>query len=264
MGIKWTSEHLEILEREYPKGGFRAVQKFLPERTQSTIRAKAAYLQLRVENHAPHVRQEATEFIDAAIKRAYLNGKPDLMKLAKSLNRTRAWIKWRAMNLGISKAASGAPTGPWLPEEDALLEDCLDREYSIATIQKKFKTAGYRRTLSAIVNRVRTRGLRFSRDWWNVSDVARAFNVDEHVPMKWVADGKLKAVKSRGPAMDHLPIECEERTSWKIKPVDLRKFMLAHPSIWDHRRMNKEILIDLLAGGADGLSVGPWGVASTH
>lgn len=260
MSEKWTKEELELLEREYPKGGIKAVRPLFPNRTTTALKGKALYLQLRVEGRSPYLRQEPTELIDAALKRAYLDGKPDLKKLARTWNRTHGWIKWRAMNLGLSKAAHGAPTGPWLPEEDSLLECCLDREYGISTIQKKFQAAGYRRTLSAVANRVRTLGLRFSRDWWNVSDVARALGIEDHSVTRWIALGKLVAEKKRGPMYDHLPVSDDSRTiMWQVKPAALRKFLLQNPQLWDHRRMKKEVLLDLLCGGEDGLTKGIWG-----
>jgi len=260
MGKKWTKEELDILEREYPKGGMKAVRSLFPDRTAMALKGKVEYLQLRVENHSNHIRQEPTDMIDAAIKRAYLNGKPDLKKLAKTWNRTHGWMKWRAMNLGLSKAAHGAPTGPWLPEENRLLENCLDNEYGISTIYKRFQAAGFRRTLSAIANRVRTLDLRFSRAWWNASDVARALEIETHSVLKWIAEGKLKAERKRCPGYDHLPIPDGSSTlMWKIKPAAVRKFLIENPQMWDHRRMRKEVLLDLLCGGDEGLARGIWG-----
>lgn len=53
----------------------------------------------------------------------------------------------------------------------------------------------------------------------------------------------------------------ERRLRYQITIPALRKFMLAHPRAWDHRRVRIEVLLDLLVGGEHGLNSGTFGEA---
>jgi hypothetical protein len=247
-GTQWTAEEMEIVIREYPLGGPTRVMPLLPHRSRDAIRGKADYLQVRIAGR-PYIRQPTTELIDGAIRRAYLAGAPDLKKLSREWNRTHGWIKWRALNLGVSRARPGTMGGPWLPEEDALLEKYVDRELGVKGLYNAFRRAGYRRSMSAILSRMETLLLRFSRSWWTAREVAQLFATDEHVVAKWIVQGKLKATKTSGQGRVRIPDPDARDRQWKIEPDAVKVFMLSHPDLWDHRKMRKEILLDVLTGG---------------
>ena len=252
----WTPAEIEILRREYPTGGSNAVRKFLPERCLRSIATKANKLQVKMPGRKSYQHQPASEWIDATLQRAYRTGKPDLKAVAKACNRTHGWVKWRAQCLGLCGRASGTPTGPWTPAEIALLDDCMEQSISITMIYQRFKAARHRRSLTAIRARIEKLSLGWNRDFWTATDVARAFGVENHRPVSWIQTKKLKAVLIRGLGHDDQPAK---ETIWRIELPDVREFMLYSPECWDHRKMNKEVLLDLLCGGEHGLITGAFG-----
>lgn len=248
--VPWTASDLAILRAEYPKGGYRAVQARLPDRSETAIRGAANREQLHVAGRT-YVKQPATEWIDAAIARAYRESPraPDVAALAKRLGRTKGWVKWRAQELGVARrgfGAEGAPGTPWTPDEDALLESLIERGLTISTIGKKLRAAGYRRSLSAVSCRVYILGLRFERDFLTASDVARLLNIDWSVVGGWIAAGHLRARRESGPSA----VEPSGKL-WRIERTALRRFLIAHPRRWDHRRVRIEILLELLCGATE-------------
>lgn len=243
----WTDEEREIMAREYPIGGYRAVHALLPHRSQNKIRAMATRMQVRVDGHT-YVKQPATEWIDAAITRAYRTAprSPDLAALAKTLGRTKGWIKWRAEVLGVRRrhvGAIGKPDMIWTPEEDALLERSLERGMTVSAIRSSFVRHGYRRSIGAILSRVHQKSLAFDRNWWTANETAQALNLDSKVVLGWIHKGVLTARRTHGPTAD--PKETQA-TIWAIDRADLRGFLARHPFAWDHRRVNIEVLLELL------------------
>lgn len=252
----WTDAEIEALRETYPQGGIGAVLARLPHLTPNSIRCKVEVLHLRMPHRAPHRKQPSTEWIDAALRREYKNGRPNLKALARTLGREHGWVKWRASVLGLCRTKSKA----WTAAEDALLERCLDKSLPVTGIHSRFKRVGLQRSAAAIASRIDLRGLSVSRSWWTANDVARALAVDAHVVLRWLEAGKLTGKRGPGPSAETAPAD-PRRWLWQIKPGDVRKFMIAHPECWDHRKLRREVLIDLLAGGETGLSAGAWGVA---
>lgn len=243
----WTAEEREILEREYPTGGFRAVQALLPHRTLNQIRAAAMRWQIQVAGRT-YVKQPTTEWIDAAIQRAYRTAEksPDLRALAKALGRTKGWVKWRAQVLGVQRPYAGAlgkPHTAWSPEEDQLLEDLLERGLTVSGIHNHFRRKGFQRSIHSILSRTYDRELGFDRAWWTARETARALNLDEGVILRWIEKGALKATRAHGPTADH---KTTTATQWAIQRQDLRRFLTQNPHAWDHRRVRIEILLEML------------------
>jgi hypothetical protein len=255
----WSPEEVAILEQFWPEGGYRVVQEHLPHRSKCSIQGRAFKLQLKIPTRTPARPQPSSDWIDAAIRREYRQGKPQLKPLGKQLDRTVGWLKWRACQLGVTRMAPGVETSPWSPEEQQYLESALERGLSATAISKGLRKLGFNRTASAIVVRIGKQGLVWSREWWTAMDVARALNVDCSVPLKWIRAGKLKAIKTHGMSATQ-----ELQSQWKVKPADVRRMMLNHPELWDHRRMNQEILLDLLCGGKYGLTEGAFGAGAVH
>lgn len=246
--IPWTREELDILSAVYPAGGMRAAREALPHRSDGSIKGKANGLLLCKSGYHYRKGQAATEWIDAQIKREYRSGHPDLKTLAARIDRTYAWTKHRARKLGV---ANGLPNTCWTAEEDRLLKEGLEAGNVLDTLYRKFRAAGYRRSLNGIRLRVDTLGLSWSRDW-TALDVARLFDIDSKSVLRWIGEGWLPAEQGRGPSCSDKIDGGVTRLLYRIKPVNVRKFMLQHPHRWDHRRMHKEVLIDLLCGKNDG------------
>jgi len=69
--------------------------------------------------------------------------------------------------------------------------------------------------------------------------------MDSHAVLRWIDLGWLRATRQQGPG-SVLNVTELQRVMYSVKPDDVRRFMLAHPEKWDHRRMKKEVLLDLL------------------
>lgn len=258
--VPWTDRETEIVKAVYPTGGYAAVAAAILaecgiERSVNSMRGAVKREKLRRVGRT-YIQQPTNPDIDACIERAYRNGKPDVHALARRLGRTHGWTKWRARELGVAK---GLPDTVWTAAEEALLESLAERGYTVSVMYRKFRAAGYKRTLTAIRQRVGRMGLSFERDFWNASDVGKAFGRDGKDVLRWIEKGWLKAKQGRGPSVDDLP-PLERKLMWQVKPAHLRDFMLRYPHEWDHRRMQKEVLLDVLCGDRHGLNNGGLGV----
>ena len=149
----WQDWEINALKAAWPKGGLAAAQAALPQRSKNSIKGKARALRLRVAGRMPHRRQESSEWIDAAIKRAYRQPKPELKRLARELDREVGWLKWRAGVLGVRRVAE-QPWRRWTEAEIDLLRDGIERGYALSTLHRRLRQAGFQRSLSAVADRV--------------------------------------------------------------------------------------------------------------
>ena len=242
----WTREELELLIEAWPKGGLKAARLALPHRRDAALQGKAFALCLHVQKRKTYVRYQPSELVDAAIKKAYRNAMPDLNTLSAQIGRPKGWIKYRAGVLGVRRIMVGGGA-VWLEDEDAIINECIELGLSINTMHKRLRTAGFNRSLSAINARMCRLELCINRNWWTASDVAKLLGADEHVVVRHINAGLLKAERRGGNRrLSDAPAEMK---MWAITPDNLRSFMLEHPGRWDHRRMQKETLLDLLCQG---------------
>lgn len=246
--VRWTREELDIIEAAWRRGGMKAAQAALPHRSPSSLRGKAYALTAHMDGRAPYRKTspEDWEWIDAALRRAYRDGKPDLVQLAAQLQRPRGMLKSRACYLGLAKIAG--TDRRWTAEEDALLQDLVGRGHAVRTIHKRMAKAGHPRSLSAITSRVSiSNGLSWDRDFLTAADVANLFGVDGKTALGWLRAGQLKGKRGTGPSS--LREVTDERLLWQVRYDDITAFMLAYPGYWDHRKMHQEVLLDLLRPG---------------
>lgn len=241
--IRWTREELDLLSSEWPKGGLRRVRPLFPHRNDKSLQGRASMLGLRIEARRKKHKYEPSEFIDAAIKREYSTGKrPDLKSLAERTGRPRGWLKYRAAVLGVhSEWFNGRA---WMPEEDVILDAGIDAGASISAIRKRLERAGWSRSISSIASRIEKRKLGYSRPWMSMNETADLMGVDIHKVAVWVNAGLLKAERRHGNS-NPAPNDAE-RKLWAITRQSLRHFMLEYPERWDHRKLSKTVLLDLL------------------
>ena len=257
----WEAWELDALKEAWPRGAMKAAQAALPHRGENSLRGKANALHLVMAGRAAYRKQGSSEWIDAALRRAYRSSMPRLTKLAKELDRTPGWLKWRAGVLGIRRE-TGPYNRPWEQEEQRILEEGVEKGSPLSTIHKKLRMAGYSRSLTAIRSRIDKQGLGLSRSQWTANEVGQLLGVDSHSVSGWIQKGWLSAHRTVGPSAECWPDEIEERRKlYAITPAALRKFMRAYPRAWDHRRVRIEVLLDLLCGGDDGLTSGRFGAA---
>lgn len=243
---RWTREELDAVVEHWPKGGFRAVSPHLPGLSPDSVRGKAWALGLRIPGRAPHRRQPTSDRIDAAILRDYLGGRPNLRSLERATGRHSGWLKRRAAELGVAAGAKRR-NAPWTAEEDAAVAAGIDVGKPLSSVRAAVNRAGAGRSVSAVAKRVHVLGLMWNRDWWTASDVAKMFGVDQTVVARWIGQNLLAAERATGPSQ--IGVTETAMKYWKIGQKAVVAFMAAHPEQWDHRKMRKEVLLDLLAPG---------------
>lgn len=251
--IPWQKWELDALTEVWPKGAMKSAREALPHRSENSIRGKAEYLGIKQEGRAKYKKQPSSEWIDAALRRAYRSSAPRLATLAKELDRTEGWLKWRAGILGIRHIAD-KNNRKWENEEQKILEECIERGTKISTIHRNLRQAGYYRSLTAISARIYDQKLGVNRKGWTANEVAGLFGIEMKSIINWIKKGWLSASREVGPSCDKWPDEIEERRKmYMITADNLKKFMLDYPRAWDHRRMRIEVLLDLLCGNRNGL-----------
>lgn len=241
-----TPEEIAIISDGWPKGGYAEVKDRLPGRNYWQIRSAARRFRLFVAGRT-YMKQPTSEWIDAAIGRAYRTGKVNLHLLSKQLGRTKGWIKWRAREMGVARMRGTTANVTWLPEEIELLKQLSESGIPPGSICKRLRDAGFYRSVSAISNMQWKLQLPPpERSWWTAKETAIALNIDEKTVTGWIEKGLLKAKKRHGPKMEgnttappHL---------WEITANNLRRFLIHYPRHWDHRRVPIEMLIELLCG----------------
>lgn len=257
----WQDWEINALKAAWPKGGLAAAQAALPQRSKNSIKGKAGALRLRVAGRMPHRRQESSEWIDAAIKRAYRQPKPELKRLARELDREVGWLKWRAGVLGVRRVAEPY-NRRWTDVENDILIAGNEAGNAISTLHKQLRMAGFNRSLSAIADQVAKLQLGWNRNWYTATEVGKLMGVENKSVVLWIDKGWLTAKRGVGISSEYRAEDLEERRlKYQITIPALRKFMLALPRAWDHRRVRIEVLLDLLVGGEHGLNSGTFGEA---
>ena len=255
----WQDWEINALKAAWPKGGLAAAQVALPQRSKNSIKGKAGALRLRVAGRMPHRRQESSEWIDAAIKRAYRQPKPELKRLARELDREVGWLKWRAGVLGVRRVAAHRR---WTEVENNILREDIEAGRSLSTLHTHLRKAGFQRSLSAIADHVWELQLGWNRPWYSASEVGKLLGISSKSVATWIEKDWLKASRGVGIASEACADDLEtRRLQYQITMPAVRKFLISHPRVWDHRRVRIEVLLDLLVGGEHGLSSGVFGEA---
>lgn len=236
----WTEEENDILREFYPKGGSQAAASHLPvSRTLDAIKRQAQRLGVKASGYLKYADQADSEFVDAAIRRAVLSGKRGaLKKLEQTTNRSRGWLTWRAMRLGLLPERKRTV---WTAEEDALLESLSGR--TAETIARIFKAKGFARSPRAIYVRLYKKGLDNSDpDTHTASDLARLFGISRNVIDRWLTKGWLKAERGRLSPRPGNPV------FWRIRRENVKRFVRDYPGEIDLRKVDSYWFIELLAG----------------
>jgi hypothetical protein len=251
--MPWTPEDLALLEQTYISGGgLSAACAALPHRSRDSVRGKVEYLRLRIPGRESYRRQVSTEWIDAQIKRAYRNVEPRLKELSRVTDRTIGWLKYRAGVLGLRRVNDARYNAPWEAEEQAILQDAVAAGRTVGAIHKRLRNAGFNRSLTAIQARISTLKLRTCRNGMTANEVAQLMGVDDHVVLRWLTQNKLRGERSVGTSIAAY-IDEIQHPMWQISYSALRDFMLDWPGDWDHRKVGKVALLDILCGGKKGL-----------
>lgn len=159
-------------------------------------------------------------------------------------------VSARAARLGLPPliCAQRRPKSPmaYKPEEVALVHAHLGEP--IAQIRARLYRKGYSRSLSSIASLIARH--RHSGDWPTLStmiedrdrlmtdDICKGLGVNTWTVEIWIKRGLLKVGRITG------------QNLFVVSRRDLRQFLLAYPSHWDHRLADRWFLLDILCGDA--------------
>lgn len=237
----WTGREEKLLRQHYPLGGVTACLEVLPGRTASSIYNRAGVLGLRVPGAGGkvHERQawETTDQIDAVIIRAYQTRptRRAVQHCAQIVGRPRWWVSKRALKLGLVAPRFKEPA--WAEAEIDLISSHAHRHPR--TLQKMLRRAGFARTETAIVVKLKRLGAdRTDPDHLNANQLAGVMGVDRKTVAAWIAKGWLKAKRRKASDLDDF---------WWIHRKDIRSFVIDNVAAVDLRKVDKFWFVDLLA-----------------
>jgi hypothetical protein len=235
-GYAWTARELQVIRERYLSEGLAACRALLPVRCANAIMMQAARMGLR--RQAPHAKpRQSNEMLDAAIKRLYSGGYKlgELKAFCARWRVTRQWVFWRAKALGVVESKS-TYNRPWSPEEDAIIESHAHKHPT--SIAKHLQKAGFDRKPAAVQGRRSRLQLDLTDpEHFSAHTLAVCMGLDEHRVLDFIRRHGLKAKKTGD----------GQRDAWLIRRKDVREWLIASAE-WDHKRCNREWLIEMLAG----------------
>lgn len=192
----------------------------------------------------PEMDAEIREVYQKAVYMPGFHQTGPVKKLAKKFGMPRHKITRQAGLLGVRKITKKEPN--WSEEELKILERQAYKHPEV--IYRHLKKAGFRRSIQGIVLKRKRMNLLQSLNFETSRSLASCLGIDDHAVTMYIQKGWLKARK-RG----------TKRTSrqggdhWLIKNKHIRAFIIENVSIMDFRKIDKFWLVDLLAGGSNGL-----------
>jgi hypothetical protein len=238
-GYVWTARELQVIRERYLSEGLDACLKLLPVRNAQGLMNQAAKMGLKRQK--PHAQPTVSnELLDAAIRRLYAGemGSGQLRDFCARHDVTRQWVQRRALLLGIARPMMAHNRHPraWSAAELEILERHAGKAPEM--IARHLKKAGFTRTPTACRERRWIMGFDSSNpDIYTANDLGRLMGIDQHSVVRWITAHGLPATKcTEGPY-----------GVWQIKRKDLRAWLI-RSAVWDHRRVNREFLIEILAG----------------
>ena len=242
---RWTDAELALLQEHWPGGGYRKCKALFPGRSNASVGGAATNLGLVVGDSSTQNRYPPDPHIDEIIRRAYAEGRGSKKRLAELTGRPGSWISRRATELGLTRARGFQRGTCWSEQEDAIVRYAIDRNLCITQIQRKLRQIGASRGIHAIRYRLWKLGGYYERDWTS-GEVAKMFGMLPRWVQKQIESGRLMAKKVPGLYTEDRRVD--EHTKYAIAPKAVTQFMRTHPAHWDHRRMDKAVMLDLLLG----------------
>ncbi|MFA6310630.1 MAG: hypothetical protein WCV99_13420 [Sterolibacterium sp.] len=239
----WTTTEDAIFREIYPQQGPQAVAQRLPNRTLASIYSRAASMGLKApavsRRWAPgKAKWRTTDAIDAEIRRTYQApiGSGEVNDLARRVMRPRWWVCKRATTLGLITPRFKEP--PWTEAEDTRLDALTARGHTTSVIARKMREAGFNRTETACVVRMKRIGIARGGDGteaWSATALAKLMGVDSStVSKRWIPLEGLPA-KKRG--TDRTAAQGGDE--WLITRDGLRRWLKDHAQCIDLRKVDK-------------------------
>lgn len=183
-----------------------------------------------------------TPEMDAVIRRVYRTegtGAGEVRELARRLGLPRWKITRRAAELGVRECR--VKEARWSEEELKILES--NAHLSPGRISIRLGKAGYRRTDTAVLLKLKRLRLRTNLKGMSATETAGCFGVDAKVVTRWIRAGLLIAER-RGTDRT----EAQGGDEWFIREKSLRNFVLENLNAVDLRKVDKYWFVDLIMG----------------
>jgi hypothetical protein len=244
----WTGAEEKRLRELYPKVGLAPCLDAFPDRTVSSIYARACQLGLTARLAAELGRRSTRPHTwrpdqDEAVRRAFTQGMGAVTRLCASLGRSYPTVRRRAAQLGVAVPKLREPV--WTAAEDEHLRN--NAHATAPAVRKSLALAGHRRTLHAIyrrrahlgIDRAERAAAAENKGLFNTIQVAAIFGVHNKTVCLWIERGWL-------------PAKRRNKVMWTIKARAIRDFVLTHLAHVDLRRVeaggDKHLLFDIIEG----------------
>lgn len=242
----WRRAEDAILRENYASpGGPRACLAQLPERSLSSVYARARLLGLRGVHHVPEragTRKYTRDpLIDGEIRRVYTEAptRGAVNALARRVMRPRHWVSNRAEVLGLIVPRFKEP--PWSTAEHGLLRTLA--HHLPPTIARKFRERGFHRSATAIVVMRKRQALDLrDPDHYAAHQLAGLMGVDGKTVTRWIFEEGLPAAR-RGTRR----VAAQGGDSHWIGRKSLRTWIASHAQLIDLRKVDRFWFIDLMA-----------------
>lgn len=166
-------------------------------------------------------------------------GNPDYGTISESidylmvkLHASREAVKRWASEMGLTHTRDDL----WSDEELAYLHEHFEQ----ASVKAMAEHLG--RSENAV--RIKARRLKYHRvggDNYSVQSLASILGCDWKTVAGWIHRGWLKA---------HLDTSIEKK-QYSITPTEVRRFLIAYPRVYDHKRIDYTWLLDILVGNEE-------------
>lgn len=237
----WTNREIALLDANW-SSGIATCLPLLPGRTASAIYGKALTRGLAspetLRRGLPRCRHTTTEFIDAAIRRAYQDRptRGSIRRLAHAVIRPGWWVRKRATELGC--AIPRFKQLPWTEDERQILEANATRKCE--AIARVLKRHGYSRSATAVA--VMLKRLHIDRtdpERMSARALGDLLGVDSKTVTRLIAAG-LPAER----------VSAIAGSEYRIARRKFRRFVIENPTAIDIRKVDQVWFIDLLGSAA--------------
>lgn len=133
--------------------------------------------------------------------------------------------------LGLGRGKGGVNS--WTKEEEEMLIKLIEK-YSIRTISKKMRKAGFCRSNKSIEKKLKRMKIETKPDIYNAAEVAEIFRCGETTVIRWIRSGKLKGKQET------------KGGTWYIFPKDIAHFIRSYPFLVDEFRPDIPFLVAIL------------------
>ena len=190
-------------------------------------------------------RYPFTEQMDGELRAAYdkmrrFGNRAAIPALREKWGYPKHVLNKRGRELGLARCKEK----PWSAQEIALLK--ANRQLSLSVLARKFRTAGWPRTETAINLKLKRLGVRSEgKQHWSLTAIARALGIDQHKVREWVSRKWLVADQRQSKRTEQ-----QGGDTYLVHQADLRRFLLHHPEEYELAAIvDKFWFLHMVSGG---------------